>query len=534
MKKRCICTRLLPVALGLWCALSEDGLFAEPPAQTGAHWKQLRRQAVNRPRRIIFNNDGNEPAYLCQSVSKDELLGHRTRDLAGTQVDSIFYCTWSSGFSLFTHRTRAGQVFGTREGRFTNNLAQAFLDQGIDPLQVMVEFGHQHGIEVFWSMRMNDTHDGSRTDYGPVMFRANRLKGEHPEYLIGSATLPPRYGIWSAVDYGLPQIRDLAFAFCEEVCRNYDVDGIELDFFRHAFFFRCSADNKPCGTAELEAMTGLLRRVRAMTEELGRRRGRPILVAIRVPDSVDYCRFIGLDLEKWLGEGLTDLLIVTGYTQLNPWEYSAKLGRKYGVKVYPSLDEPRVRDPEAQKARTSLESYRGRALQAWAAGMDGIYLFNFFDPKSPLWRELGDPDALRKLDRAYFLSIRGVGSMYVPHQPFMHVPVLNPASPIPLLSGKTVELPLSLGERAKPSQPVLLRLRFKNLQDPDLLRLRWNRKTLPSAPSQTGAWVEYAVPARWIQPRSNTVELSVSGENARQTSLTDLCVMIGQANGVPK
>ena len=61
-----------------------------------ATMKEVRKKAAHRQRRIIFNNDGNEPAYLCQSVSKDELLGHRTRDLAGTQVDSIFYCTWSS------------------------------------------------------------------------------------------------------------------------------------------------------------------------------------------------------------------------------------------------------------------------------------------------------------------------------------------------------------------------------------------------------------------------------------------------------
>jgi hypothetical protein len=360
------------------------------------------------------------------------------------------------------------------------------------------------------------------------MFRANKLKLDHPEYLVGSATQRPRHGVWSAVDYGVPQVRDLAFAYCEEVCRNYDVDGIELDFFRHAFFFRRSADNQPCSAAELQAMTGLLRRIRAMTEAEGRRRGRPILMAIRVPDSVDYCRLIGLDLEKWLEEGLADLLIVTGYTQLNPWEYSVKLGHKYGVKVYPSLDEPRIRDPEAQKARACLESYRGRALQAWTAGMDGIYMFNFFDPKSPLWRELGDPEALRKLDRTYFLSVRGAGSMYVPHQQFMHVPVLNPASPIPLPPGKTVELPLSLGERAKLSQPALLRLRFKNLKDPDLLRLRWNGKTLSRAPSQTGVWVEYAVPARWVEPKKNTIALSVSGKNDRQTSLTDLCVTIGR------
>jgi hypothetical protein len=329
----------------------------------------------------------------------------------------------------------------------------------------------------------------------------------------------------------LPQVRELAFAFCEEVCRNYDVDGIELDFFRHAFFFRCSADNKSCGAAELEAMTGLLRRIRAMTEAEGRRRGRPILVAIRVPDSMDYCRFIGLDLERWLREGLTDLLIVTGYTQLNPWEYSVKLGHKYGVKVYPSLDEPRVRDVEAQEARASLESYRGRALQAWASGMDGIYMFNFFDPTSPLWRELGDPVGLRKLDRTYFLSARGAGSMYVPHQPFIQVPMLNPASPILLPPGKTVALPLSLGEGGKSSQPVRLRLRVKSPNYAEGLRVCWNGKVLRDKPWQNGVWLEYAVPAGWVKAKGNTVELRAATGEAGQVSLTDLCVAIGGGGG---
>ena len=34
------------------------------------------------------------------------------------------------------------------------------------------------------------------------------------------------------MDYGRPEIRDLAFRFVEEVCRNYDVDGVELDFVK--------------------------------------------------------------------------------------------------------------------------------------------------------------------------------------------------------------------------------------------------------------------------------------------------------------
>src|SRR5437763_8736349 len=104
-------------------------------------------------------------------------------------------------------------------------------------------------------------------------------------------------------------------------------------------------------------MTALLRRIRMMTEELGRKRKRPILLAIRVPDSVEYCKWIGLDLQAWLSDGLVDILVAGGYTQLNPWDYSVTLGHNYVVNVYPSLDEPRVRDEGTRKLRETVETY---------------------------------------------------------------------------------------------------------------------------------------------------------------------------------
>ena len=76
----------------------------------------LREKAVNRQRRIIFNNDGNEPVYYCKKADPQELLALRTAPLANTQVDSIFYCTWSSGFGVFTHDTQVGQVFDLKQG----------------------------------------------------------------------------------------------------------------------------------------------------------------------------------------------------------------------------------------------------------------------------------------------------------------------------------------------------------------------------------------------------------------------------------
>ena len=240
------------------CIAAENGGASGNPSADS--FKQRRKEAAHRKRRIIFNNDGDDIVYQCKAVTVEELLNARTTALAGSQVDSIFYCTWSSGFGVFTHNTKVGQVFETREAPFTNNPTRAVLDAGIDPLRVMTEFSRKHGIEVFWSLRMNDTHDGSLTEYGPVMFNMNKLKVAHPEYLFGTPQQKPKYGAWSAVDFGRAEVRDLAFRYVEEVCRNYDVDGVELDFFRHPIFFKHNAQGLPCDDEDRAQMTGLLQK----------------------------------------------------------------------------------------------------------------------------------------------------------------------------------------------------------------------------------------------------------------------------------
>lgn len=489
-------------------------------------YQKLHEKAINRPRRVIFNNDGNEPVYLCKEVSAEELLKQRTSPLVGSHVDSIFYCTWSSGFGVFTHDTKVGQVFDTQEAMFTNNLVRKFLDKGIDPLRVMTDFGRKNNIEIFWSMRMNDTHDGSSAAYGPVMFRANKLKLEHPEYLIGSKEKRPKYGAWSAVDYGVPEIRELAYKFCEEVCQNYDVDGIELDFFRHAFLFKASSRGESCGETELNQLTDLIRQIRAMIERQGRKRNRPILLAIRVPDSVEYCKLIGIDLERWLANGFVDLLIVGGYTQINLWEYSVKLGHKYGVKVYPSLDESRVADEAARKLRTTPETFRGRAMNVWSAGADGVYMFNFFNPHSSLWRELGDPKILQQLDRNYFASVRGMGSMPIPHKNFIRVPVLNPKNPVEIETNASKKITFYVGEdfrgvgrKAFPKTEMLLQ--FRPPLQPANLEVKLNGRSLPK-PELSDDWLRFILKGKDLRQGNNTLEIKSAA--MKTVFVTDLYV----------
>ncbi|NLE37197.1 MAG: hypothetical protein GX621_04150, partial [Pirellulaceae bacterium] len=186
----------------------------------------------------------------------------------------------------------------------------------------------------------------------------------------------------------------------EDVCTRYDIDGIELDFFRHPVIFKEQMTGKPITDAQRRLMTQLIRRIRKMTQEVAAGRGRPMLVAVRVPDSVAYCRALDLDLETWLDEGLVDIVTNGCYFRFNEWDYLVGLGKKHDVPVYACFESRRIeRDTKETEGPTSLEVWRGEAYQAWKAGVNGIYTFNRFNPRDPIFRELGDPKLLETLNR---------------------------------------------------------------------------------------------------------------------------------------
>jgi hypothetical protein len=498
-------------------------------AETHKAWRQ---RAADRPRRIIFNNDGNDPITAIKRPSVEDMLAVRTAALAGTQVDAIFYCTFSAGFGNFSHLTKVGQVHTAKGERFAHNQMEAFAAAGIDPLSVMTDFAHKNRMELFWSFRMNDTHDGSATNgQGPVLFAANKLKTAHPEYLLGGYHEKMKHGSWAGVNYARPEIRELAFRYVEEVCRNYDVDGVELDFFRHPVFFQTTARGEPASAEEIAGMTALLRRIRAMADEVGRARGRPILIATHVPDSAEYSLRIGLDLARWLADDLLDVLIPAGYFQLNDWEHSVALAHRHGVKVYPSLDETRIRDESAVSLRMTDAGYRARAANVWASGADGVYLFNFFKPASPRWRELGDPRGLARLDKVYFASFRGVGAAAggnFPFAEFQTIETLNPTRARTIAPGATATARLRVSEdfgTAGAATSYVLRLHFGVSVDRLPVSVTVNGRTLRSS-RFAADWLEYSVTAAELRTGFNEVAVSLDGAAKKPLKWLDLMLQV--------
>ena len=388
-------------------------------------------------KRMIVDNDGGD-VFGCKSGSYEDFIAARLINLPSTGITTLFYTTISSGFSLFTHRTAVGSVRVGQEPYLPVNRVPEMLERGTDCLAYVSRFCREHGIELFWSMRMNDTHDGTGQVYSDLSFLQNRFKREHPECLLGTADHYPRFGAKTAVNYGMPLVRELAFGFVKEVLDNYSVDGIHLDFFRHPVFFPTPANGEHATEHEIMLMTDLIRRIAVEVHSHGK------LLSIRVPDDVPYARFLGLDVEDWLRLGLIDLLCTTGYIQLNDWEYSCRLGHRYHVPVYASLDEIRSSNAgNAASQRNLPEVMRARICDALGQGCDGILCFNYIfdsDLNKPdvrhryeLLAEAASPEALPAGSRTFFASYRGIGSIAggaPPHRWFQHICTLTPVSPL--------------------------------------------------------------------------------------------------------
>ncbi len=512
------------LALGTGNAAAQNATAKKPLSLD--QLRQTRKELAHRQRRVIFNNDGCDCLYYPKDkpLTAEDFLAMRTTALVGTQVDAVAYCSISSGFSFFTHGTKVGTVLDRQSQKYDiqptmRNVAQEMIAQGADCLKVNVDFAHQHGMESFWSMRMNDTHDAAHRPDKPYLLYPP-LKMEHPDWLVGDPIKRSPFGRWSSVDYARPEIRDLAFRYLEEVCRNYDVDGIELDYFRHLCYFKSTAFGGAANDAERAMLSEFMARVRAMTEEVGMARGRPILVAIRVPDSVEFCRDMGFDLQQWLQKGLLDMLITTCYFQLNPWQYSVDLGHRYGVTVYPCLSDSRVKG-ESRFRRGSPESYRGRAANAWLAGADGIHVFNLFNPKSPVWSEVGDPQKLRTMSKLYFVSIRDgkPNSWLKDGEKHQKVTIFGPGHSKTVRIGQPLSLPITIGDdlaavqKAGHKTQVTCHLEMPGLKRAERVAVTFNGQKLTGGKLDKG-WLDLNVPVQFVRQGDNQVEIAVD-PNAR-------------------
>ena len=494
------------------------------PASCADPFEAKRAEMLNRPRTVIYNTDGNDMVLYPRSLplTQEAFESVRLKYSEGTKIDSVFYCPHASAFGWFT--TRKTHDFMTAQFRPPDapayNAAEDFAKKGTDALEMASAFCRRKGLEIFVSIRMNDTHD----NFGPKRPNAHfsLFKQQHPECLMGTVTNRPRYCAWTAVDFAQKAVRAHVRRFVREFFENYDVDGIEYDFFRHLQLLKSVADGNDATAQELDMLTGFMRELMVIAEEVGRRRGRPFLVAVRVPDSVDMCRVVGIDIERWMKERLVDIVIGSGYFQLNPWHVMADVVHKHGCKFYASLDEPRNAEKRAPLGMLPGRSfskafYLAREAAAVTDGADGVYFYNLERKPLTMIASL-DPRNPGGRPQNYFAVPRATAFSQLMHycaagDRFLNMPKIDPQRPLKLAAGEAYAFDLVVGDDPAayaPAPCVTVDVLTDAKDGPDgALALSVNRGSTELAARKKGAFI-FTVPAKSVKKGSNAIVLTAT------------------------
>lgn len=271
--------------------------------------------------------------------------------------------------------------------RFAN--VAALLEAGVDPTATLVARARERGREAWISFRMNDDHGD---DFLQTAFRR-----DHPDWVIGGE----RYAGRDALDFRRDEVREHVVALVAEAVDRFDCDGVELDFNRFPRFFR---DDVP-EPERVRLLDDLVRRIRGALDATGRRRGRRLVLAVRVPSNLGRtpptpatARAVGCDAVAWAAAGLVDhvtvseFLLERGDLPVGAWRaVLPQVSLAFGIEC--------TRDVGG--ASLTAEEYRQAARRLVTQGAEGVYLFNFFtsreradDPVEPpfdVLRDLGPP-----------------------------------------------------------------------------------------------------------------------------------------------
>jgi hypothetical protein len=178
--------------------------------------------------------------------------------------------------------------------------------------------------------------------------------------------------------------------------------------------------------------------------------------------------------------------------------------------------------------RRTVPAYRGRAANVWSAGADGVYVFNIFDPGSPLWRDLGDAKRLASLDKDYFGSIRGTvraAGGNLPYAKFQQAETLNPAAAKTIARGQKSAAKIQIGEGKAELQAgkFKLRLQLRGVDSAGDLATTINDR--PVGPLRAdGEWFECELAKGALQTGSNLVEVALSAKSRSDAKWLDLAI----------
>ncbi len=336
---------------------------------------------------------------------------------------------------------------------------------GGDMVETFVNRCRKLGIAPFISYRLNDRHYKEQADIAlEIMNGSSEFDGfdpgpglpglescvskfflENQKWWIGpEPKVPPegRLAFLSDVSYrgklrrarsmnwAVPEVRDHVFSLIDEICTNYDIDGLELDFMRHDPFFRAAETTQ--GQRE-EIMFDFVARVRKSLDD-GARPGQRRWLSVRVPFRTAEYNMIGVNLPEFVKAGVDMVNLSCGYVteQQNDvgkickiipgtpvfLEFTYLTGRTRLSHIN-NVEGKQIQQFTLYRHTTDEQIYTLAHL-AYERGAQGISSFNFpyyrrfgekiigtaCEPPFHVFRNLQDKEWISRQPQHYFVSSR--------------------------------------------------------------------------------------------------------------------------------
>lgn len=270
-----------------------------------------------------------------------------------------------------------------RYGQGPDSIGNYVLNGG-DVVKVFIERCRLRGQAPFVSFRLNDAHHKEFVDPKPgakpgssIGMSVTRLYADHPEYRIKPGSLR---GADLVQNWAVPEVRAQKLALIRELCENYDLDGLELDFLRFYSFFRMEETSREQRCAIMTAFVGEVRGLLNRTARGGRRRW----LCARVPCYLPALDWLGLDLPSLVLAGLDLVNASAHYFTTQQHDLAAIRRRTPGAALYFELCHSTWNGPKLGEGydvfpfrRATPEQLQTAAHLAYARGADGVSLFNF-------------------------------------------------------------------------------------------------------------------------------------------------------------
>ena len=366
-------------------------------------------------RGMLVVNEDNSHFFGTRPPEEMTLAGlHAWVDqYAGTRVTHLFLSPNAMRAS-FRSRTREA-IWDPVDGRAPDHVwprnAQRLDAAGLDPYAVWIDRARTRGLSPWLSMRMNDAHSVD----DPANFMHSGFWRRHPEFRRQPAgPFPPSAN--GALNFRHPEVRAHALDFLRELLERYAPDGLELDWMRFGHHLTPGRETEEAGH-----LLEVVREARRLTREWGARRGRPILLGVRVPSHPDAAAGLGMDAIAWAREGLVDLVVAAPFWSTSDFalpaaDWRARLAAAApGVAFLPGVEHNLRAYPTGQSVPLDLAALRGFAARMRHEGADGIYLFNWMDSQTRpvsaadyarLLREGLEPAALAGQSRRHIVTYR--------------------------------------------------------------------------------------------------------------------------------